>query len=402
MLSAQELLEQKNGMKPAPANSVTQGMKTSQTVTQKEQGDANGGAKTLDEWEKTGTENGAGTGGKANGGTTTAQPTTQGNESKAQLVTTNNSTQQTYNTQRETTVPDAPQLRQAPNYDAIRALLMRQNEVETPEQQKKRERRERTEGIIRAVGDGISALARLYYGSQGAQIKHDNKNDLTAGWSERLKTMSEKHEKNKQNLVNGYINMAKLQEEARKNDNSLAETIRNHNLIVDRYERTGDQKDVGLNQKERALGQKDRQLNLQQYKYDTDAEYKDAILTIKKQLAAGQISHWQATEGIQRLRATKAISKGGDDTNKAYWYRYYELLDNGGRNKIDNVLRKIGKSKVDNTNIRYIMDSVEGKKAKKTNTTSSTSGNTRGGNNTRSTSNSQSGGNHSGLLQTKK
>ena len=38
-------------------------------------------------------------------------------------------------------------------------------------------------------------------------------------------------------------------------------------------------------------------------KYQTDADYKKAVLAIKKAMADGQISHWQAQEAIQRMNA---------------------------------------------------------------------------------------------------
>ncbi len=55
------------------------------------------------------------------------------------------------------------------------------------------------------------------------------------------------------------------------------------------------------------IDQGNRRLDLSKMKYQTDADYKKAVLAIKKALADGQISNWQAQEAIQRMKCDWSV-----------------------------------------------------------------------------------------------
>lgn len=133
---------------------------------------------------------------------------------------------------------------------------MQEDNIETPEQRKARERRERNEAIIRSVGDGISALSDLYFATKnGAKgfVKQDPKNSLTARFNERKKRLDAERKEREKLYLAGYQRAQALDEEARKNNMTLAETVRHHNMMAADRERGRDQGDRKLDQGDRRL-----------------------------------------------------------------------------------------------------------------------------------------------------
>lgn len=87
---------------------------------------------------------------------------------------------------------------------------------ETAEEKAKRERKEKWDKTAAAIGDGISALANLYYTTKGAPNSYDGKNSM----SERTRQLYEKLDKDRKEnerwYLNHYMNAAKMDEEAKR------------------------------------------------------------------------------------------------------------------------------------------------------------------------------------------
>ena len=176
---------------------------------------------------------------------------------------------------------------------------MQEDNIETPEQRKARERRERNEAIIRSVGDGISALSDLYFATKnGAKgfVMRDPKNSLTARFNERKKRLDAERKEREKLYLAGYQRAQALDEEARKNNMTLAETVRYHNMMAADRERGRDQGD-------RKLDQGDRRLDLTEKRITNDKEYKDAYLEIRRQEKDGKLTHWEAQDAVAAARA---------------------------------------------------------------------------------------------------
>lgn len=215
--------------------------------------------------------------------------------------------------------PDAPKQM---SYAEIYKKIYGEGE-ETDAQRRKREKRERTNTIISSVGDGLRALANMYYATKGAKTVHDPSSDLTAGIAKRRQMMDEQREKNRTAWLNGYLKAQALDEEKRKNEASLAETVRYHDQLANNRDRVG-------NQKDRSLDQKDRALDLTKYKYESDADYKKLRLAIESALADGRISHWQAMEAIGRMNAETGrmrANKSGSSRTGSYTGEIDEYMD---------------------------------------------------------------------------
>lgn len=167
---------------------------------------------------------------------------------------------------------------------------------ETAEQKANREKKERTKARIAALGDGLRALSNIYFATKGAKVVHNPESDMTKVVNKRKAYMDALREKNQASWLAGYQRALALDEEARKNNLTLAEQMRYHNM-------QNEINKVKNDQGQQRIDQGNRRLDLSKMKYQTDADYKKAVLDIKKALADGQISHWQAQEAIQRMNA---------------------------------------------------------------------------------------------------
>ena len=233
---------------------------------------------------------------------------------------------------------------------------------ETAEQRANREKKERTKARIAALGDGLRALSNIYFATNGAKVVHNPESDMTKAVNKRKAYMDAQIEKNRASWLTGYQRALALDEEARKNNLTLAEQMRYHDM-------QNDINKVKNDQGQQRIDQGNRRLDLSELKYTNDAEYKDNQLKIKKMLADGQISHWAAQDALARLREGRIANKaqkssGGNQTTAGYWYEYYDLMDTPeGQKKINEIKRKLRIKNVTQTNVRYIMDRLKGRRS---------------------------------------
>lgn len=187
--------------------------------------------------------------------------------------------------------PQAKQLSYADMYK-----MLNPEQEETAEQKERREKKERTKARIAAIGDGLRALSNIYFATKGAKVVHNPESDMTKVVNKRKEYMDAQRERNQAAWLAGYQRAMALDEEARKNDLTLAEQMRYHDMQNENNKTKNDQG-------QQRIDQGNRRLDLSKMKYQTDADYKKAVLAIRKALADGQISHWQAQEAIQRMNA---------------------------------------------------------------------------------------------------
>lgn len=229
---------------------------------------------------------------------------------------------------------------------------------ETAEQKANREKKERTKARIAATGDGLRALANIFFATKGAKVVHNPESDMTKAVNKRKAYMDEQRKKNQAAWLTGYQRALALDEEARKNDLTLAEQIRYHDMMNENNKTKNDQG-------QQRIDQGNRRLDLSKMKYQTDADYKKAVLSIKKALADGQISHWQAQEAIQRMNAETGrirANKSGSSSSRTGSYsgevdEYMDLMekDPEGMAEAAREVKKMG----------YSPKTAAGKKAQK-------------------------------------
>lgn len=219
--------------------------------------------------------------------------------------------------------PQAKQLSYADMYK-----MLNPEQEETAEQKERREKKERTKARIAAIGDGLRALSNIYFSTKGAKVVHNPESDITKVVNKRKEYMDAQREKNRAAWLAGYQRAMALDEEARKNDLTLAEQIRYHDMQNENNKTKNDQG-------QQRIDQGNRRLDLSKMKYQTDADYKKAVLAIRKALADGQISHWQAQEAIQRMNAetgrVRANKSGGGSSRTGSYSgevdKYMDLME---------------------------------------------------------------------------
>lgn len=229
---------------------------------------------------------------------------------------------------------------------------------ETAEQRANREKNERAKARIAATGDGLRALANIFFATKGAKVVHNPDSDMTKAINKRKAYMDAQREKNRASWLAGYQRALALDEEARKNNLTLAEQMRYHDM-------QNDNNKVKNDQGQQRIDQGNRRLDLSKMKYDTDADYKKSVLAIKKALADGQISRWQAQEAIQRINAATGrirANKSGSGGSRTGSYsgevdEYMDLMekDPEGMAEAAKEVRKMG----------YSPKTAAGKKAQK-------------------------------------
>lgn len=272
--------------------------------------------------------------------------------------------------------PAVEQPKQLSYADMYKILNPEMNE--TAEQRANREKKERTKARIAALGDGLRALSNIYFATKGAKVVHNPESDMTKVVNKRKAYMDAQREKNRASWLAGYQRALALDEEARKNNLTLAEQMRYHDM-------QNEINKVKNDQGQQRIDQGNRRLDLSELKYTNDAEYKDNQLKIKKMLADGQISHWAAQDALARLREGRIANKaqkssGGNQTTAGYWYEYYDLMDTPeGQKKINELKRKLRIKNVTQTNVRYIMDRLKGRRSSTTGGTSTRGGTSSGG-----------------------
>lgn len=249
--------------------------------------------------------------------------------------------------------PQAKQLSYADMYK-----MLNPEQEETAEQKERREKKERTKARIAAIGDGLRALANIFFATKGAKVVHNPESDITKVVNKRKEYMDAQREKNRAVWLTGYQKAMALDEEARKNNLTLAELMRYHDM-------RNDIDKVKNDQGQQRIDQGNRRLDLSKMKYQTDADYKKAVLAIRKALADGQISHWQAQEAIQRMNAETGrvrANKSGSSSSRTGSYsgevdEYMDLMekDPEGMAEAAREVKKMG----------YSPKTAAGKKAQK-------------------------------------
>lgn len=232
--------------------------------------------------------------------------------------------------------------------------------TETAEQRANREKKERTKARIAALGDGLRALSNIYFATKGAKVVHNPELDMTKAVNKRKAYMDAQRDKNRASWLAGYQRALALDDEARKNNLTLAEQMRYHDMQNDINKMKADQGQQRINQNQ-------QRIDLSKLKYTNDAEYKDNQLKIKKMLADGKISHLDAQDALARLREGRIANKaqkssGGNQTTAGYWYEYYDMMDTPeGQKKINELKRKLRIKNVTQTNVKYIMNRLKGR-----------------------------------------
>lgn len=180
--------------------------------------------------------------------------------------------------------PEKKQLTYAEMYKMLNPA-----DSESPEQRAQREKNEKRKARIAALGDGLRALANIYFASKGAKVVHNPESDMTAAINKRKAYMDAQREKNRAAWQAGYQRALALDEEARKNNLTLAEQIR-HNVENEGIAKT-------------KLDQSQQRIDINRMRITNQQEYNQARLELDRLWKENKISQGEKELAIKLLNA---------------------------------------------------------------------------------------------------
>ena len=237
---------------------------------------------------------------------------------------------------------------------------------ETSEQKANREKKERTKARIAALGDGLRALSNIYFSTKGARVVHNPESDMTKVVNKRKEYMDAQRERNRAAWLAGYQRAMALDEEARKNDLTIAEQIRYHDML---NENSKVKNDINKTKNDQTLAEQMRYHDMINESNKTKNEQGQQRIDQGNRRLDGQIRHWNTQDALARQRERRIAneaqkSSGGNKTTAGYWYEYYDMMDTPeGQKKINELKRKLRIKNVTQTNVRYIMDRLKGRRS---------------------------------------
>ena len=209
---------------------------------------------------------------------------------------------------------------------------------ETAEQRANREKKERTKARIAALGDGLRALANIYFATKGAKVVHNPESDMTKEVNKRKAYMDAQREKNRSSWLAGYQRALALDEEARKNNLTLAEQMRYHDMQND------------INKVKADQGQ--QRIDINRMRITNQQEYNQARLELDRLRREDKITQSEKELAIKilnaqanQLRANKSGggrgSRGG--SSKEDWDSEYLKLNGEHPSEVANASETVAK-----------------------------------------------------------
>lgn len=238
---------------------------------------------------------------------------------------------------KEESKPHPKQLSYADMYKILNPELN-----ETAEQRANREKKERTKARIAALGDGLRALSNIYFSTKGAKVVHNPESDMTKVVNKRKEYMDAQREKNRAAWLAGYQRAMALDEEARKNDLTLAEQIRYHDMMNDNNKAKND------------LGQ--QRIDINRMRITNQQEYNQARLELDRLWRENKISQDEKELDVKLLNAQanqiRANKSGGGrgsrgGSSKEDWDSEYLKLNGEHPSEVANASETVAKGGIE-------------------------------------------------------
>lgn len=209
---------------------------------------------------------------------------------------------------------------------------------ETEEQRANREKKERTKARIAALGDGLRALANIFFATNGAKVVHNPESDMTKAVNKRKAYMDAQREKNRASWLAGYQRALALDEQARSHDMTYAEQLR-HNLENEGIAKT-------------KLDQSQQRIDINKMRITNQQEYNQARLELDRLRREDKITQSEKELAIKllnaqanQLRANKSGggrgSRGG--SSKVDWDSEYLKLNGEHPSEVANASETVAK-----------------------------------------------------------
>lgn len=192
---------------------------------------------------------------------------------------------------------------------------------ESDDDRAKRQRRERGQAVLAAVGDGISALSNLWFTSRYAPNAYRASGGGAAATRRRWDELRKEREANERAYLDGYMRAAAMDDQRERDDWNRDHTVERERIADERYNEKAAQ--------DRRLAELNEQLRRNEI---TISEHRAEQERIKSLYADEneKLDQEYRRAGIQQRRAAAGASNAaaGASQAKADYYR-----DGGGRSR---------------------------------------------------------------------
>lgn len=210
-----------------------------------------------------------------------------------------------------------PPIQQAPDFsgssygeleDFIRNQ-MKDVKVETPEERKKRERREKVEGAINGIADMGMALGNLFYATKGAPNAYNPQNSLSAKYQARMEKAKADRERNYDRYMNYALTLGKLKDDKKAFDFKTAQARQQQENWEKVYQ-------AGRDDHKATVDYRNAQIEAQAKRAAAQDAKDERRLEIQERNAANNERRTNATISYQNRRLSQSEGGNGSGKNK--------------------------------------------------------------------------------------
>lgn len=183
------------------------------------------------------------------------------------------------------------------------------HKLETPEEQVRREKKEKRDKIFSAIGDGISALSNLFFTTQYAPSSYKASQGMSARTKARLDKLKAEREANQKAYYDGYVHSRVLDEQNKRDERNWQHTLEREKVSDERYQEQAerDRKMADLNEQ-----LKGHQITAAEYKAEQEriaAEYAEDTEKLNQDRIKADIKRKEAAAGASNAAAGVSNAK---------------------------------------------------------------------------------------------
>lgn len=193
------------------------------------------------------------------------------------------------------------------SYEELEDYLRKQMKdvkVETPEERKRRERREKIEGAINGIADMGMALSNLFYATKGAPNAYNPQNSLSAKYQARLEKAKADRERNYDRYMNYALTLGKIADDKKAFDFKAAQARQQQDNWEKAYQ-------AGRDDHRAAMDYRNAQLEAQAKRAAAQEARDERRLDIQERNAKNNERRTNATISYQNRRLSQGNGGNG-------------------------------------------------------------------------------------------
>lgn len=160
----------------------------------------------------------------------------------------------------------------------------------TPEEVEKEKRKQKQKQIFAAIGDGISAMANIYFTTQYAPNMWDAENSMSKKTRERWEKAQKEKEANQRAYMEGYLRAAAMDDANERDDRNWRHTLEREGIDDKRYEEN--------------IAHRDKREGIEDQRYDAEIQHRGEREKV-------QDDQWQKTfdQNAYQFKVTTALKQ---------------------------------------------------------------------------------------------